>query len=322
PGRGCTMSVAAVFASHTPLKDYYSPGRAIEREVDDCLRAVRAFVADFAPELVIAVGPDHFNGFFYRLMPSFCIGTAATSVGDWNTPAGPLPVAAALAEDCARAVHAAGVDIALSHHMEVDHGITQLLNQIFDWAALPPLLPIFVNCAAPPLPPLARVQALGAALGAFARDYPGRVLFAASGGLSHDPPIPGLADAAPPVRERLVMGGVLSPAARAARQERVLTEATNQVAGTSTRLAPDAAWDEAFLAHLEARDFAALLGLDDEAISRQAGCGGHEIRSWLAVAAAADAAGCGAFERRYYRAIPEWITGYGVMTAAPSTALT
>ena len=311
------MSVAAVFASHTPLKDYYSPGPAIEREVDDCLHAVRGFIADFAPDLVIAVGPDHFNGFFYRLMPSFCIGAAATSVGDWDTPAGPLPVPADAAEACVRAVHAAGVDIALSHAMEVDHGVTQLLNQVFDWTSLPPVLPVFVNCAAPPLPPLARVVALGTALGAFAKRYPGRVLLAASGGLSHDPPIPALAGAPDPVRERLIAGGVLSPEARAVRQERVLTDAVNQVAGTSPRLPPDARWDEAFLRHLEARDFAALLAMDDAAISHGGGCGGHEIRTWMAVAAAAVAAGCGPFERRYYRAIPEWITGYGVMTAAP-----
>ena len=311
------MSVAAVFASHTPLKDYYSPGPAIEREVDDCLRAVRGFIADFAPDLVIAVGPDHFNGFFYRLMPSFCIGTAATSVGDWDTPAGRLPVPADAAEACVRAVQAAGVDVALSHAMEVDHGVTQLLNQVFDWASLPPIVPVFVNCAAPPLPPLARVLALGAALGDFSRAYPGRVLLAASGGLSHDPPIPSLTGAPGPVRERLIAGGAVSPESRVMRQQRVLTDAANQVAGTSPRLPPDAGWDTAFLDRLEAREFAALLTMDDAAISREGGCGGHEIRTWLAVAAAAVTAGCGPFERRYYRTIPEWITGYGVMTAAP-----
>jgi 2,3-dihydroxyphenylpropionate 1,2-dioxygenase len=309
------MAFATVFASHTPLKDYRSPGNAIEREVDECLAGVRDWIADFAPDLVIAVGPDHFNGFFYRLMPSFCIGTAANSVGDWNTPAGSLPVAAKLAEECVCAVQAGGVDVVISYRMDVDHGVTQLLNQLFDWNALPPLVPVFINCAAPPLPPLKRVVAFGRALGAFAAAHGGRVLLAASGGLSHDPPIPTLADAPERIRERLIAGGLLSPAARAARQERVLTDATHQVVGTSERTPLNAAWDEAFLAHLRAFDFDAITAMDDASITREGGCGGHEIRTWITVAAAAQVAGVEHFEQRYYRAIPEWVAGFGVMTA-------
>jgi len=314
------MSVAALFASHTPLMDYCAPPVAVAREVDACLEAVRTWVADYAPELVIALGPDHFNGFFYQLMPSFCIGSAAESVGDWNTPAGPLPTAPETAEACVRALHAAGVDVALSHRMVVDHGITQLLDQVFDWAHLPPVVPVFVNCAAPPLPPLARVRALGEALGRFIAAEPRRVLIAASGGLSHDPPIPRLAEAPEPVRERLIAGGTLSAEARAQRQQRVLDDAAGQVAGTSTRTPPDAAWDARVLEHLMARDFDNLCVMDDDDITREGGCGGHELRTWLATAAAVAAAGVTGFELRYHRAIPEWITGYAVMTAGPGGA--
>ena len=309
------MSVAAVFASHTPLKDYYPPSAGIDQEVNACLAAVKQWVADYAPDLVIAVGPDHFNGFFYRLMPSFCIGTRASSVGDWNTPPGPLPVAGAAAEACARALHAEGIDVAISYAMDVDHGITQLLNQVFDWPALPPLLPVFINCAAPPLPPMARALALGNALGRFAAGYPGRVLLAASGGLSHDPPIPTLAGADGAVRERLVAGGTLDPAARAARQQRVINDAHDQITGTSDRIRPDPRWDRDFLERILKRDFDTIALMHDEDISRVAGCGGHEVRTWAAVAAAAATAGAAAFELRYYRCIPEWITGYGVVTA-------
>jgi 2,3-dihydroxyphenylpropionate 1,2-dioxygenase len=151
------MPLAALSASHTPLKDYFVPAGAVADEVDERLGELRAWVADYRPQRVVAVGPDHYNGFFYRLMPGFCIGTAASSVGHWNTPAGGLPVADETAAACVRHVHAAGVDVALSPRMEVDHGITQLLSQLFDWEALPPLLPVFTNCAAPPLPPLLRV---------------------------------------------------------------------------------------------------------------------------------------------------------------------
>ena len=310
------MPIAIVFASHTPLKDYHSPGAAVEHEVDTCIAKVKAWVADFKPDLVITLGPDHFNGFFYRMMPSFCIGTAATSVGDWNTPAGRLPVAADIAEECLRAVQTAGVDVALSHRMDVDHGVTQLLNQIFEWSALPPIVPLFINCAAPPLPPLNRVVALGRALGGFAKSHGGRVLLAASGGLSHDPPIPTLATAPAAVRERLIAGGTLSAEARAARQQQVLADAANQIIGKSDRTPLNPEWDQAFLDKLRAFDFEGIAAMTDADITQAAGCGGHEIRTWIAAASAARVAGIADFNLRYYRAIPEWVAGYGVMTAS------
>ncbi len=309
------MTVAALFASHTPLMDYHTPEPQVAADVAAVLAATRAWVADFKPDLVIACGPDHYNGFFYRLMPSFCIGTAADSVGDWNTPAGPLPVAADLAEACVQNIHAAGVDVAISHRMEVDHGVTQLLKQMFDWQHMPQLIPVFVNCAAAPRPPLARVFAFGRALGAFAASLDCRVLLAASGGISHDPPIPTLAGAPEPVRERLIIGGVLSAEARAARQERVLSDAGRQVSGESDRTPLNPVWDQAFLDKLRANDESGIVAMDDDSITRDGGCGGHEIRSWIAIAAAARAAGIEDFDLRYYRAIPQWVAGYGVMTA-------
>ncbi|MBK6657447.1 MAG: 3-carboxyethylcatechol 2,3-dioxygenase [Proteobacteria bacterium] len=309
------MTVAALFASHTPLMDYHAPAPEVANEVATCLAEARAWVAAYQPELVIACGPDHYNGFFYRLMPSFCIGTAAESVGDWNTPAGPLPVAAELAERCVESVHAAGVDVAISYHMDVDHGVTQLMKQMFDWSTMPPVVPVFVNCAAAPRPPLARVMAFGRAIGAFVAKLDCRVLLTASGGISHDPPIPTLAGAPAPVRERLIMGGALSAEARAARQQRVLSDAALQVSGESDRTPLNPAWDQAFLDNLRNDDEAAILAMDDDSITREGGCGGHEIRAWIAMAAAARVAGLRRFDLRYYRAIAPWVAGYAVMTA-------
>ena len=299
------MTVAALFASHTPLMDYHAPAPEVAREVAAVLAATRAWIADYQPDLVIACAPDHYNGFFYRLMPSFCVGTAAQSVGDWNTPAGPLPVAAELAEACVQHLHQAGVDVAISHRMEVDHGATQLLNQMFEWAHMPPVIPLFVNCAAAPRPPLTRVFTLGRALGSFAASLDCRVLLTASGGISHDPPIPTLAGAPEPVRERLIMGGTLSAEARAVRQERVLSDAARQASGESDRTPLNPAWDQAFLAKLCADDEGGILAMDDDSISREGGCGGHEIRTWITVAAAARAAGVQDFSLKYYRAIPQ-----------------
>lgn len=308
------MTVAVLCASHTPLKHEREPAPGVRAEVDACFGKLRAAVHAFDPEVVVAIGPDHFNAFFYRLMPPFCIGAAARSVGDWKTPEGDLPCDAALAERCVDHVQAAGIDTALSHRMGADHGITQLLEEIIGWHSLPTVLPVFVNCAAPPLPPLARVERLGDALGAFIAGLSARVLVMASGGLSHDPPIPALADASPAVRERLIAGGTLDAEARAARQSRVLADAARQSEGTSAQRPLNPDWDRRLMAHFGALDLDPVTALDDATITRDAGCGGHELRAWLAAAAAARAAGLERLEHRYYRAIPEWVAGFGVMT--------
>jgi 2,3-dihydroxyphenylpropionate 1,2-dioxygenase len=308
------VSVIALCASHTPLKDFHDPGEEARAEVARCFTEVKAWIRAFAPELVVVFGPDHFNGFFYRLMPSFCIGAAAESVGDWNTPPGALPVASAEAEACVRHLHQAGVDVAISYHMEIDHGLTQTLQMTLDWPDLPPILPIFINCAAPPLPPLARVVALGQAVGGFVQTLHKRVLIVGSGGLSHDPPMPVLANASPAVRERIVVGGPLAPEARAARQANVINEGLQQTQGASRATALNPVWDQHILALLMARDFASLGALDDDSITAAGGCGGHEIRSWVATAAAMSVTPGTAAELRMYRAIPVWVAGFGVMT--------
>ena len=103
------MPIAALCASHTPLKEYISPGIDIEREVAACFSEVGKWLADFAPELVVVLGPDHFNGFFYQLMPSFCVGAAAQGVGDWKTSRDPFPIDAEIAEACVGHLHQAAV---------------------------------------------------------------------------------------------------------------------------------------------------------------------------------------------------------------------
>ena len=311
------MRALAISASHTPLKDFKDPAPGVREAVDACFARLREEVTAFAPTLVLAFGPDHFNSFFYRLMPAFCIGAVAESIGDWATPAGPLPGNPALAEAAVAFAQSRGVDLALSYRMEVDHGHTQLLQLLFDWARLPPVLPVFVNCVGAPRPPLARVAALGRALGEFVGGLGERVLILGSGGISHDPPVPALNGAPPEVRERLIAGGAVSAEARAARQARVVEEANRQVAGTSTGVPLNPAWDRAFLAALDAQDFAALTRYTDEEISRDGGRGGHEIRCWIGTAAAMQALSAPAPKLALYHAIPEWVAGFAVATQGP-----
>src|SRR5215475_11207846 len=114
------MPVALCATSHSPLIGLHDPEPAVRTEVDEVLRGARAFVGEFAPDLVVVFAPDHYNGFLYDVMPSFCVGAAATSVGDYGLPTGPLVVERDAAHALARHVLAAGVDVAVSEDMQVD----------------------------------------------------------------------------------------------------------------------------------------------------------------------------------------------------------
>src|ERR1700722_13894407 len=119
---------ALVTMSHSPLMGFTEPAPQTRKRVDTALEGARAFIADFDPELVVLFGPDHYNGFFYDMMPSFCIGAAAESIGDYDTSAGPLPVDHDAALTFVRTALDAEIDVTLSERMYVDHGFAQPLE--------------------------------------------------------------------------------------------------------------------------------------------------------------------------------------------------
>ena len=67
------MSVSLLCMSHTPLMGFNEPGPGVREEVDALFDRARAFVAEVDPTLDVTFGPDHYNGFFYDLMPPFVI---------------------------------------------------------------------------------------------------------------------------------------------------------------------------------------------------------------------------------------------------------
>lgn len=310
------MIVGAMCLSHSPLKDQNRPDPAVEAQFDDAVSRAARLIAEQRPDITIVFYPDHINGFFYGLLPSFCIAVEATSIGDYGTAAGRLDVPESRAADLARAVLAAGVDAAVSYDMQVDHGAMQPIEWLSEHYPLTRLIPIFVNCAAPPLPTFDRARALGRAVGQWAREAPERVLIVGSGGLSHDPPMPDLAQATPEMRQRLISGAPLDHAARFKRQNRARSEGNNMVAGTSSLLRADPDWDRKLLDAFAAGDLSVLDDWSNAAISQTGGRGGHETRAWVA-ALSALGDGYRATEL-FYAAIDEWITGMGVLWATPA----
>ncbi len=309
------MKVRLKCLSHTPLRGLNDPCSSITDEVDALLNRLRGEVEAFDPELIVIFAPDHYNGLFYDLMPPFVLATAAQSVSDYGTLDGPLAVPVELALELARSVLAADIDLALSHRLQVDHGCTQTLAELTGSLTRYPVIPIIINCVAPPFGPYRRVRLLGEAVGRFVAELDKRVLILGTGGLSHEPPVPLLAYAAADVREFLLAGRNPSAEMRAARQAHTI--ATGQVFGTSecplTPLNPE--WDEAFIAMLVEGRVAEADDFDIPAISQIAGRSAHEVRTWVAAFAALGAAGGFAARRDYYRPICEWIAGYGAVSA-------
>ncbi|AEF38627.1 3-carboxyethylcatechol 2,3-dioxygenase [Hoyosella subflava] len=316
------MPVALVATSHSPLIGLNDPTTEIRDEVRGVLDDARAFVRDFDPELVVMFAPDHYNGFFYDMMPPFCIGASAHSVGDYGLPTGDLSVDKAAAYDIGASVLAQGVDLAISEDMQVDHGFVQPLLFLFDTLQSVPIVPIFINCVASPLGPARRSMDLGSAVGAALADDDRRILLVGSGGLSHDPPVPRMEDAAPEVIERLLLRGRNpSTEQRATREEKTVKAARAYAAGEAGYRELNPEWDKLVLDALSSGDFARIVDHDNDWFVREGGHSSHEIRTWIAAYAALSGQGPYQVQSRYYRPIKEWFAGFSTTIATPASAL-
>ena len=315
------MTLALCCMSHSPLLDLTDPGPELTADVESAFASARGFITDYDPELVVVFHPDHYNGFFYELMPPFCVGLAATSIGDYGSEAGPLDVPRDIALGCARAALDAVVDLAVSLRMEVDHGAVQPLEILLGGITKRPVIPFFVNSVAAPFAPIGRVRKLGRAVGGYLASLDRRVLLIGSGGLSREPPVPTLDSAPPEVLEGLIAGRHPTAADRAARQERVIAAAQQFAAGKGNLKPLNPEWDQRFLDQLAANDLDAIDQYTNESIEAEGGNSGHEIRTWVAAYAALTAVGPYEITSRYYRPIPEFIAGFSVTTAIPASAM-
>ena len=317
------MAVKLICASHSPLMEFASPQR-VEQEtnVRAAFEKMAAEVKAFDPTLIITFRPDHFNGFFYDLMPSFCVGIRATAAGDWNYGAenNKINVPEETALNLVRRVLDEGVDVAYSYRMQADHGVTQPLHFLCDGQLdRYPTIPVFINGAAAPMPTTKRTVALGRAIGQFIKSLNlenERVLILGTGGLSHDPPTPQMGSVPPEVEEFLIAGRNPSTEARHARQAKIIAVGQKLAAGdTSVAVPLNAAWDIALLETFKNADFAAIEAMTEVEIRRDGGRGGQEVRSWIAAFAALSELGEYQMTTQVYEAISEWIAGFGIVSA-------
>nr|ACJ12460.1 CinC [Rhodococcus sp. T104] len=314
--RNSPMTTAALVGlSHSPLIGKNDPAPDVLARINAAVEGARAFVRDFDPELVVLYAPDHYNGFFYKEMPPFCLATEAHAVGDFGSQAGPLSVEATVARALTQGVLDRGIDLTVSARMIVDHGFAQPLEVLFGGIDRVPVVPIFVNGVATPLGPVSRIRALGNAVGEAVSDLDKRVLFLASGGLSHDPPVPTLDGAPPRVADALIEGHPPTPEQRAKGEERVIQTGRDYAAGSTTMIPINPTWDNLVLDTFEKGTLTDTDGWTVDWMGAEGGGSAHEVRTWIAAYASLAAGAAYTMESRFYEPVPEWIAGFSVTTA-------
>jgi 2,3-dihydroxyphenylpropionate 1,2-dioxygenase len=294
--------------SHSPFWDMAEDVDGAGAEFAHAAYRARALVTKHAPDALVVFGPDHFRNFFYDVMPAFCIGfETVEAFGDYGTPKGPLPVAKTLGRHIYKSVAEADFDPAYSLRMGIDHGIAQPYA-VLD-ANRTPFVPIMINASGGPRPSFRRCFEFGKAVGNAIRNAPGdeRVLILASGGLSHwVKPV----SADDPRTDAETLDYVVNGRTRvvpysAARDASVQERARQGVDGNV-----NADWDRWFLEALMRGDLEPLFATNDQLLEEVAGNGAHELRAWIAAAAAWG----GPIEQLAYEPVRRWVTGMGCVS--------
>jgi len=297
--------VIGALASHTTLMNTkWDEVDHLQRahEFRDALGTARAAIEASGAEVAVVVGPNHFRGLWLDLMPTFTIGVGDVSgVGEHGTPKGPLPTDRELAHALLSAMSNAGFDLAMSARLEVDHGITHAVQWVLPEGM--PIVPVVINCLAPPLARLDRCIDLGIALGEAIAGFGDRkVAVLGSGGLSHQLPFPDWRHPESDDDEFLVRSWVDGRGRWDEYEQRRRAIVVNAPA----LLAEDI--DRAILSSLEHGDGRSLVDYQDS-LQQLAGNGAAELRNWIVAGAA-----CGFAPTRTvcYSPMPEWLTGMAV----------
>ena len=314
------MPLALCCMSHSPLLNLPGPSQDLLDDIDGALAPGAGFRHGLRPRTRrhLLAGPlqrlllQADAAVLHRHTRHKASATTAPTRGRSTCPRQSRPTAR-------RRFSSAGIDVAISASMDVDHGTVQPLREVVRHATARPVIPIFINSVATPLGPLHRVPALGAAVGTYLATLDKRVLVVGSGGLSHDPPVPTLATAPPrgdrtdrarPTDDTRATAGApdrgdgrrqeLRRWARATCSRSTRTGISNSsrssTAGDSTN---STRWSNAFIAD-------------------EGGNSAHEIRTWVAAFAALAAAGPYQTGVRYYKPAPELIAGFAIRTAVPA----
>jgi 2,3-dihydroxyphenylpropionate 1,2-dioxygenase len=308
-----TVALGAAASHSTLMNTHWHEVAGVDRaeRFRAGLSTARDEIAAARPDVVVIVGSNHFRGFWLDLMPAFTIGVGdCIASGESGTPSGPLTVDTELARHLVSYVVEREFDMAFSTKLQIDHGLTHAVQYLLAGIDVP-IVPIVVNVFAPPLPTLARCEALGRALGIgiTADGRAKRVVVIGSGGLSHVLPFPRW-DAPVSDDDRFLVDAWSNGRANWQDYDPRRREI---IRAASPVLAQD--FDHDVLTMCETGRLHDVCEWTDDELRARAGNGGHEIRSWLIAAAM-----CGHAPARtiVYSPMPEWLTGMAVALFDPA----
>jgi protocatechuate 4,5-dioxygenase beta chain len=191
-------TVAAVIAStHHPF--FYKASTAPPEErppfAEEWVRKVEAFretLTRAQPDVLVLVGSDHYHQLWLDNMPQFLVGNAPRYDANWYNEEREFGLPRLLMEgqlDLSRHILRtgldAGFDLAFSNELRLDHSVTCPIITLRPQNDLP-VVPVYTNIFAPPLPQPKRFVQLGAALREMVESWPShlRVAIVGTGHLS------------------------------------------------------------------------------------------------------------------------------------------
>jgi len=190
--------VAAVIAStHHPFYYRASTATGADRPpfADEWVAKIERFretLSRAEPDVLVMVGSDHFHQFWLDNMPQFLVGKAPFFDGnfyneerEFGLPRFTLRGEPDLAAHILRAGLDRNFDLAFSNELRIDHSITCPIITLRPAADLP-IVPIYTNIFAPPLPQPRRFVELGKTIRALVEswDSDARVAIIGTGHLS------------------------------------------------------------------------------------------------------------------------------------------
>jgi len=145
------------------------------------------------PDVLLLFDTDHFANFFYDNLPTFAVGIAERTGGPGTDvwPGLPSYDEIAVEQSLARHVHEDGIrqgfDLSATLEFSVDHSIIVPLH-FLDPDMRRPIVPVWINGIAPPLPLAKRCLQLGAMVRSAVESWSSdlRVGIVASGSISGD----------------------------------------------------------------------------------------------------------------------------------------
>jgi aromatic ring-opening dioxygenase catalytic subunit (LigB family) len=257
--------------------------------------ALRREISALRPDAIVIVATDHMKAWTLAGgVPQYAVGVGPTAHGLGDGGVAPRDIAVhqefavTLLEGCV----SQGADVAFAEDVRIDHSFVVPLT-LLDPDGTIPIVPVTQNCNVPPRPTFERSLAFGEQARKALDGVDGRIVFVATGGLSH-----WVGDDARREFMRRRPGTRLPDLAA----HPVELEETGPI---------NEKFDSAFLGAMQdARLPQFLREWTDERLEREAGNGAHELRNW---ASAYGFVGGSPAAVLCYEPVDEWLTGVGVV---------